>query len=79
MSVKTLAEYDAKEEIKIRENAYNYYPITEFPIDKIELEPTVLSVPFEISENTLNMIDSSAENFKKGIVSEPIDLSEFEN
>ncbi len=39
----------------------------------------MLSQPFEISENTLNMIDSAAENFKKGVVSDPIDLSDFED
>ena len=31
----------------------------------------------EISVNTLKMIDSSMENFKKGIVSEPIDTEEI--
>ena len=34
---------------------------------------------FEISARTLAMIDSAIENFKRGIVSEPIDLSEFKN
>jgi len=32
---------------------------------------------FEIPEYTMRMIDSSIENFERGIVSEPIDLSEF--
>lgn len=83
MSVTALREYDAKidtkKRITLRGKAYDYYHVTEFENGKIELEPRVLSRPFEISENTLNMIDSAAENFKKGIVSEPIDLSEFED
>ena len=34
---------------------------------------------FEIPEYTMRMIESSIENFKRGMVSEPIDLSEFRN
>ncbi len=83
MSVATLKEYDAKTDAKkritLRGKAYDYYHVTEYPDGKIELEPRVLSRPFEISENTLHMVDSAAENFKKGIVSDPIDLSEFED
>ncbi len=41
------------------------------------LEPRVLVKPFEISKNTLSMMDSSVENFRNGIVSDPIDLSAF--
>ena len=44
---------------------------------KIVLEPRVLVKPFEISKNTLSMMDSSVENFRNGIVSDPIDLSAF--
>ena len=35
------------------------------------------SVPFQISENTLAMMDKSIENFNSGKVSEAIDLSKF--
>ena len=83
MSVATIREYDAKTDTKkrvtLRGKAYDYYHVTEFEDGRIELEPRVLSRPFEISENTLAMIDRAAENFKQGIVSEPIDLSEFED
>ncbi len=83
MPVVALKEYDAKTDnkkrITLRGKAYDYYHVTEFENGRIELEPRVLSQPFEISENTLNMIDSAAENFKKGVVSDPIDLSDFED
>ena len=55
----------------------DYYHVVEFPNGKIELQPRVLVEPFEISEDTLRMMDSAMDNYKKGIVSEPIDLSEF--
>ena len=83
MPVAALKEYDAKTDSKkritLRGKAYDYYHVTEFANGRIELEPRVLLSPFEISENTLKMIDSAAENLKKGIVSDPIDLSEFED
>ena len=41
------------------------------------LEPGVLSAPFEVSANALSMMDKAMENSKNGVVSEPIDLSEF--
>ena len=43
----------------------------------IMLEPRELTVPFQISKKTLHMIEVSMENFKKWIVSEEADLSEF--
>lgn len=78
-----IKEYDAKVDTKkrltLRGSSYDYYHVIEFPDGKIELRPRVLVEPFEVDENTLNMIDKSMENLKKGLVSEPIDLSEFED
>lgn len=78
----TIKEYDAKVDTKkrltLRGSTYDYYHVIEFPDGKIELKPRVLVEPFEIDQNSLNMIDKSMENLKKGIVSEPIDLSDFE-
>ena len=45
---------------------------------KIELTPQVLIDTADIPPKTLKMINSSMKNFKKGKVSKPIDLSEFE-
>ncbi len=74
-------EYDAKIDIKrritLRGASYDYYHVIEFPNGKIELQPRVLVEPFEISEDTSHMVDSSMANLKKGQASEPIDLSSF--
>lgn len=53
--------------------------IEEFGDGRILLEPRELTKPFQVSENTLKMMDSSMENFNKGLVSEPIDLSAYED
>ena len=68
------AKIDTKKRITLRGSKYDYYHVIEFPNGKIELQPRVLVEPFEISEDTLH---SAMDNYKKGIVSEPIDLSEF--
>ncbi len=49
----------------------------QFSNSSIECEPRVLVESFEISEDTLRMIDSSMDNLKKEKVSNPIDLSSF--
>jgi hypothetical protein len=41
------------------------------------MSKTVLLNNFEISENTLYMMDHCMENFAKGIVSDPIDIEEL--
>ena len=71
------AKMDAKKRITLRGSIYDYYHVIEFPNGRIELEPRVLVEPFEISEDTLRMIDSSMDNLKKEKVSKPIDLSSF--
>ena len=42
------------------------------------MEPRVLTAPFEVSANTLKMMDSAVENMKTGKVSPALELSEFE-
>ena len=71
------AKIDSKKRITLRNALYEYFHIEEYADGKIVLEPTVLVKPFEISKNTLSMMDSSVENFRNGIVSDPIDLSAF--
>ena len=68
---------DSKKRITLRNALYEYFHIEEYADGKIVLEPRVLVKPFEISKNTLSMMDSSVENFRNGIVSDPIDLSAF--
>ena len=71
------AKLDSKNRIPIREANYEYYHVSVLPDQRIILEPRVLTAPFSVSANTLNMMDQSVENLKKGKVSPAIDLSEF--
>ena len=71
------AKIDSKKRITLRGSSYEYYHVVEFPNGKIELEPRELVEPFEISEDTLRMVDASMANLQKGKASEPIDLSSF--
>jgi hypothetical protein len=82
MKTKLMKEYnvelDKKKRMTIRGNlGFKNYHVRIFNNGKIVMEPQVLAKPFEISEATLRMMDSAMENFAKGIVSEPIDFSEF--
>lgn len=43
--------------------------------NKVSIEKAKKDLEYRISRRTLKTLDSSMENFKKGIVSEPIDLS----
>ena len=78
---KTVRKYDAKldskKRITIREGRFEYYHVSEMENGNVILEPRVLSAPFEVSANTLSMMDKAMENLKNVVVSEPIDLSEF--
>ena len=71
------AKLDSKNRITIREANYEYYHVSVLPDQRIILEPRVLTAPFTVSANTLNMMDQSVENLKNGKVSPAIDLSEF--
>ncbi len=71
------AKIDSKKRLSIRSNSYKYYHVKEYEDGCIILEPRVLVEPFSISDNTLQMLDSSVSNLKEGIVSEAIDLSDF--
>ncbi len=77
----TVKEYDAKLDSKkrltLREAGFEYYHVSVFSDQRIVLEPRVLTSPFDISANTLKMMDKSVQNMKKGKVSKVVDLSEF--
>lgn len=79
----TVKEYDARLDMKkrltIRGAQYENYHVYEYENGKIMLEPRVLVAPFEVSKNTLGMMDSAMNNYKKGKVSQPVDLSAFVN
>ena len=79
----TIREYDAKLDAKrrltLRNAGFDYYHVQEMDSGIIILEPRELTAPFQISANTLSMMDHSVENMKAGNVSSPIDLSLFED
>ena len=72
------AKLDSKNRLTLRDAGFEYYHVSVFPDQRILLEPRVLTAPFEVSANTLKMMDKSVENMKKGKVSPALDLSEFE-
>ena len=78
----TTREYDAKVDSKkrltLRETPYEYYHVEHYSDGRILLQPRQLVEPFRLSENTLNMMDQSMENLKKGVSGAAVDLSKFE-
>ena len=73
------AKLDSKKRLTLRSSNYMYYHVLELNNGTIVLEPRELTAPFEVSANTLNMMDQSIKNFRTGKVSEPVDLSAFED
>ena len=71
------AKVDTKKRITIRNANFTYYHVTEMENGSILLEPRELTPPVQISANTLHMMDTSIQNFKNGVVSAPVDLSDF--
>ena len=79
---KAIREYDgrldAKRRLTLRNAAFEYYHVSEYTDGRIILEPRVLTEPFQVSENTLAMMDEAVKNMKAGKTSQPLDLSEFD-
>ena len=71
------AKIDSKKRVTLRNTSFEYYHVQEMDNGVIILEPRELTVPFQVSANTLSMMDESINNMKKGKVSAAIDLSEF--
>ena len=63
--------------ITLRGAAYQYYNVKEYGNGCIILEPRELAVPESISARTLADMDRAVSNFKRGDVSQAIDLSDF--
>ena len=68
---------DSKKRVTLRGALYQYYNVKEYDNGCIILEPRELTVPESISAATLKDMDNAISNFKKGSVSQPIDLSDF--
>ena len=73
------AKIDSKKRLTLRRASFDYYHVAEYADGKIILEPRELTAPFQVSANTLGMMDAAIQNLKDGLVSENIDLSEFED
>jgi len=71
------ARLDSKKRLTLRGAKTMYYRVREKQDGTIELSPRVLVHPEAISQKTLNMIDKSVDQLKKGSVSEPVDLEEL--
>ena len=77
-SIKTCnAKINMKKKISLKNSKYEYYRVQKFEEGEIKFEYRELAVPFEISQSTLNMIDSAIKNLQNKKVSEPVDLTEF--
>jgi hypothetical protein len=72
------AKIDSKKRLTLRNANFEYFHVQEMSDGIIILEPRELTAPFQVSANTLSMMDESVSNMKKGVVSEAIDLSAFE-
>lgn len=71
------AKVDSKKRVTLRGTVFQFYQVSELANGSILLEPRELAIPFEISQNSLEMMDESVENMKKGIVSEPVDFDKL--
>ncbi|MEX0894546.1 MAG: hypothetical protein WDZ36_02215 [Balneolaceae bacterium] len=69
---------DSKNRITIRGARTNYFHVTEKKDGTVILSPRKLVHPDEISKRSLKMVEQAIEKFKKGEVSEPVDLEELE-
>ena len=73
------AKIDSKKRITLRNALFEYFHVEEYDDGRILLEPRELTAPFQVSEQTLTMMDSAVANLKAGKVSNAVDLSEFED
>lgn len=68
---------DVKKRISLRNAKTKYYHVKAFSNGCYLLEPRVLVPPQAVSARSLKMLEKSAANLKRGLVSAPIDLTAF--
>jgi len=68
---------DAKNRISLRGTKTKYFHVKALSNGCFLLEPRVLVPPQALSARTRKMLGQAADNLKKGLASEPIDLSAF--
>ena len=71
------AKLDNKKRLTIRCTKYDFFRILEFDDGILVLKPRILVDPDDLSENTLDMMDSSIKSFKRRNVSKPIDIQKY--
>ena len=71
------AKIDSKKRLTLRSTGFEYYHVQEMANGTIILEPRELTAPFQVSANTLTMMDASINNLNSGKVSPAINLSSF--
>lgn len=72
------AKLDSKKRLTIRGSKFEHYKVQIRKDGIIILKPQILVDLDDISESTYNMLKGSAENLKKGKVSKPVNLNEFD-
>lgn len=72
-----MMQKSTQKKITLRNASYEYFHVEKYDDGRILLEPRELTKPFQVSVNTLKMMDTSMENFNKNLVSEPIDFSTY--
>jgi len=81
MALKVIKKYttklDSKKRMTIKNPDFEYYQVNIFDDGNILLEPKVLVDAHEVSANSLNMMDRSISNLKKGKVSKPVDFKKY--
>jgi hypothetical protein len=68
---------DTKNRISLRGATTKYFHVKALSNGCFLLEPRVLVPPQAVSARTRRMLDQAAANLKKGLASDPIDLSAF--
>ena len=68
---------DTKNRISLRGATTKYFHVKALSNGCFLLEPRVLVPPQAVSASTRKMLDQAAANLKKGLASDPIDLSAF--
>lgn len=68
------ARLDSKKRITIRNPKYEYYHVVEKENGVVILEPRELVDPLTISKETLDTMDESMGNVKKGVVYGPVKI-----
>ena len=77
-STEYLAHLDSRKRITLRSPKHEYYHVRTYDNGCILLEPRVVTPPEELSERSLKAMDEAVRNLDAGIVSAPIDLSDFQ-